>query len=154
LAILLLLAILGLPACDDDDDDDHDGEDETVISSFGETESHNTGEDCMLCHRDGGGGEGWFAVAGTVYETDGVTPYTSNAVVELYTDPGGGGTRVERIEVDGRGNFFTTEPVDFTGGLYARVIGDVSTEDMFQVVTQGRCNGCHNGTDEAVIEVE
>ena len=83
LAALLLLAILGLPACDDDDDDDHDGENETVISSFGETESHNEGEDCMLCHRDGGGGEGWFTVAGTVYETDGVTPYTDGAVVEI-----------------------------------------------------------------------
>src|SRR6478735_2875906 len=44
--------------------------------------SHNAGQDCMSCHKSGGGGKGIFTVAGTVYQNGGM-PQT-RATVSVY----------------------------------------------------------------------
>src|SRR6478609_3866864 len=46
--------------------------------------SHNAGQDCMSCHKSGGGGasKGIFTVAGTVYQSGGM-PQT-HAMVSVY----------------------------------------------------------------------
>ncbi|MFC1547068.1 hypothetical protein ACFL5M_00945 [Candidatus Neomarinimicrobiota bacterium] len=128
--------------CEDPDDD---GGNETVISSFGDTESHRAGNDCMSCHVSGGSGEGWFTVAGTVYETGGTTPYP-NTTVRLYTGAGSSGELVITVEVDANGNFYTTETVDWGTGLYPTVSSDNETRSMASVATTGACNSCHSGT--------
>ncbi|MFC1619866.1 hypothetical protein ACFL45_07965 [Candidatus Neomarinimicrobiota bacterium] len=127
-----------------EDPNDNNGN-ETVISSYGDTESHRAGNNCMSCHVSGGSGEGWFKVAGTVYETDGTTPYP-NTTVRLYTGAGSSGELVITVEVDGNGNFYTTEAVDWGTGLYPTVSSDNETRSMAIVATTGACNSCHNGT--------
>ena len=132
-SILVLVLIVG--SCEKD-------ENEVMNSRANDTESHRHGENCMECHIDGGKGEGIFTVAGSLYAEDLITPFTSGKV-ELYGDPVTG--IVRSLEVDGRGNFYTTEPIDFSGGLHTRVVGDTILE-MKGLITQGGCNGCHGSS--------
>ena len=129
-----------------------EGENETKISSYQSDESHHTGENCMECHRSGGSGEGWFTIAGTVYGNDKTTPYPG-ATVRLYTGQGGSGTLKTTVEVDQKGNFYTTEGIDFGTGLYTRVEGASTTAEMVTPLTTGQCSQCHgNSTGRIGIE--
>ena len=139
-AVLGLVPILMLTGCENEEN-----EDETVISSYGDTESHRAGANCMSCHTAGGSGEGRFTLAGTVYQTDETTVYP-NTTVKLYTGADTSGELVITVEVDGKGNFYTTESVDWGTGLYATVSSDNETRNMTGVVTTGACNSCHSGT--------
>jgi hypothetical protein len=94
--------------------------------------SHNAGRDCTGCHN--------FGAAGTVYRTDGVTPYPG-AVVRLTTASAGGGSVVATLTTDATGNFHT--PASLPSGLYADVRGSGATRSMTAVVTRGGCNACH-----------
>jgi hypothetical protein len=96
----------------------------------------------MNCHKQGGEGEGWFNVAGTVYDSL-KTATLPNATVNLYTGPNGTGTLKYTILVDGKGNFYTTNYIDFTGGLYPSVQGTNSTHYMSSTISMGQCNSCH-----------
>ncbi len=93
----------------------------------------------MNYHKQGGSGEGLFQVAGTV-----IFP---NATVYLYTGPNGTGTLKYTLEVDGKGNFYTTEKIDFgANGLFPAIKGKNKTYYMPTAVTSGSCNGCHGVT--------
>ncbi len=120
-----------------------EGGNSTKISRYNETESHNIGQNCMNCHKSGGDGEGWFNVAGTVYD-DTQTNTVKNATINLYTGMDGTGTLKYTIQVDGLGNFYTTEPIDLTTPLYPSVTGSTSTNYMSTSITTGACNSCHN----------
>lgn len=102
------------------------------------------GQNCMNCHRSGGQGEGWFNVAGTVYNAT-ATQNVPNATVYLYTGPNGTGTLKYTVEVDAKGNFFTTEAIDFGTGLYPAIQGNTTTQYMSTSITTGACNSCHTG---------
>ena len=141
LALNIIVVILVLSSCEK--------ENETKISSYGNSESHNMGQDCMNCHKNGGDGEGWFNIAGTVYEKQFNSSYP-NATVHLYTGPGGTGTLNYTIQVDAKGNFYTTESIDFGAGLYPAVEGETSTEYMITPVTNGKCNSCHGITEDKI----
>lgn len=135
-AFAAIAALTVIPACE------KEGENETKISAHGETESHNKGQNCMNCHKQGGEGEGWFNAAGTVYNSSFTATYP-NATVRLYTGPGGTGTLKHIIEVDAKGNFFTTESIDFSAGLYPSVEGNTATNYMSTPTVSGQCNSCH-----------
>jgi len=137
MAALLASVTLLISACEKEE-----GENDTKISSYHSEESHNAGENCMNCHRSGGPGEGWFTIAGTVYDEDQNTPYPG-ATVRLYTGPGGSGTLKATVEVDLKGNFYTTEQIDFGDGLYAEAEGETSVKHMSSPLTTGQCNQCH-----------
>ena len=114
-----------------------------VISANSETKSHNMGQNCMNCHKSGGEGKGVFKVAGTVYNAA-LNQTSSNGTVYLYSGSNGSGTLVATIEVDGKGNFFTTETVDFGSGLYPVVMGPGQDKHyMGSTITNGECNSCH-----------
>lgn len=115
---------------------------ETKISAFNKTESHNMGKNCMECHKAGGGGEGWFNLAGTVYKPDLATTYP-NTTVALYTQPNGQGMLKYTLQVDGRGNFYSTESIDYSSGLYPVVRSDTASMAMPTAVMAGNCNSCH-----------
>jgi hypothetical protein len=117
---------------------------EIKISKNGEFESHNMGKNCMSCHVSGGNGEGWFKVAGTVYDSL-FNQTIANGKVELYTQANAQGDKVLTIEIDGNGNFYSTENIDFKQGLYPVVTSQSGKKKfMASSISQGACNSCHN----------
>jgi hypothetical protein len=144
LAALVSLGTLSLQSCSENEGD------ETVVSVNNGQKSHNMGQNCMNCHKSGGPGEGWFSAAGTVYN-DALTATSPNGLVKLYTGPNGTGTLKATVAVDGKGNFFTTESIDFTGGLYPSVTGTSGeTEYMDFSITTGACYSCHGSTTDKI----
>jgi len=142
-SLLRMLTILFLlPACEKEDN-------ETLISRNGQNESHQEGDNCMQCHTSGGKGEGWFIAAGTVY-TSNLQSTLPNGEILFYTGPNGTGTLVKTIEVDQLGNFFTTEDIDFSKGLYTAAKGSETTIYMDGPITSGQCNSCHGQSTEKI----
>ncbi len=118
---------------------------EIKISKNGETESHNMGQACTNCHKSGGSGEGIFTIAGTVYDSTLVNPLP-NGKIEFY-DAAVGGNLMLTLEVDGNGNFYTTNNVSFGSGLYPRAVspmGDI--HEMLVPFSGGSCASCHGNT--------
>ncbi len=142
---LLFLGVLLFQSCENEGIEPN----EQKISVYGGTESHNTGQSCMACHVQGGSGEGWFNVAGTVYDSLKTNPYP-NATIKLFTEPGGAGTLAYTIQVDALGNFYTTESIEFGGGLYVSTQGSQSTKHMQSIVTNGDCNSCHGNSVDKI----
>jgi len=133
--------------------EEENGEHEVKISKSFSDESHKTGQDCMSCHVSGGGGEGWFTVAGSVYNKE-LTDVNPNGLVQFTTEANGSGAIIEEVEVDGKGNFYTTEPIDFGDGLYVLV---QSSEGKIRYknskITNGACNSCHGlSTDKIWVD--
>ena len=119
-------------------------------SESGSNDSHNMGQNCMNCHKPGGGEAPAWKVAGTVYN-EALTATNSNATVKLYTGPNETGTLKYTIQVDAKGNFYTTSAIDFTGGLYPSVSGATSTYSMSTPIESGACNSCHDGVSRSRI---
>ena len=125
-------------------------ENETKISSNNSDESHNTGQNCMNCHVSSGSGEGWFIIAGSVYNNTKTQPYP-NGKVKLTSEPNGAGALIKTIEIDSKGNFYTTENIDFGSGLYVSVFGTTDEQKfMNSKITNGACNSCHGITMDKV----
>jgi cytochrome c553 len=123
--------------------------DEDNISEQGDDDSHNMGQNCMQCHKLGGEGEGCFVVAGTVYDTLSTNTLTSGKI-ELFTGPDGTGNLVHTIQVDSKGNFYTTENFDITG-LYPVLTGPSGNKSyMGSSLTSGQCNSCHGATTSRI----
>lgn len=139
--ILLIALVLGLSvlvsckkmfACNEEN-----------ISSAGENDSHNKGQNCMQCHVAGGEGEGCFNVAGTLYKAD-LQSSQTGGVVELYTEPNGAGTLKYTIAIDSKGNFYSTAKIDYTG-LYPKVTSPSGASIyMSSPLSSGACNSCHS----------
>jgi hypothetical protein len=140
---ILTAAFMALPAIQSCEKEEN--ENETKISSYGSNESHHAGDNCMSCHISGGSGEGWFTIAGTVYDDTKSATYP-NATVRLYSGPDGTGNLEATVEADQKGNFYTTESIDFGVGLYVLVEGDELTNYMNSIVNSGECNSCHQTT--------
>lgn len=141
--LFLLSVVLFVFACER-------GENETKISSYGGTKSHNNGQNCMSCHKSGGKGEGWFTAAGSIYKKDFASP-SPNCTILLYTAPGGAGSLKTVIESDALGNFYTTEKIDFSQGLYPAVKNSSdSIRYMGTYTTTGQCNSCHGVSNDKI----
>ena len=144
LAFILSIMFV-LISCENEDNDDY-SENEVKISTFNDDDSHKNGQNCMNCHSSGGSGEGWFNVAGSVYDSSKTNPYP-NAMVKLYSEPNESGVLVKLIEVDGKGNFYTTESVDFGSGLYVSVTDtNGNSKVMNSPIPTGQCNSCHGSS--------
>ncbi len=128
---------------------------EKNISEFGDDESHYNGRNCMDCHARSGSGEGWFTLAGTVDGSAG------NSLIELYRDKQS--PYFMTVEVDGEGNFFTTEPIDFGTGIYVGIrtganfewMEEDDDEDHQDVgadgqIYYGSCSTCHGVTTDQI----
>lgn len=148
-SILILSALFVFAACEDEE---HGGNETNISSNFSD-DSHKTGQDCMQCHLASGGGEGWFTVAGSVYNKAS-TDVEPNGIVKLTTESNSGGTVVATVEVDNKGNFYTTATIAFGDGLYVSVQSQGgTTQYMHTKITSGACNSCHgNSTDKIWVE--
>ncbi|MBF0353443.1 MAG: hypothetical protein HQM11_20620 [SAR324 cluster bacterium] len=137
----------------DNDSESSDDSGESKVSTNGLKKSHNTGQNCLGCHVSGGKGEGIFTVAGSVYNLGG-TQSNPNGKVTLYDQSNGQGSVIKVIEIDGNGNFYTTENIDFGSGLYAIVQSSSgNTTTMASAITSGACSSCHGNT-VGTIKVE
>lgn len=151
---VLTSSVMVFQACskhDDDDDDDDDDENEVMISKAGDDDSHNNGQNCMNCHKPGGSGEGHFTVAGSMYRITTGQP-SANDTLRLSTEPGEQGTIVKTIIADAKGNFYTTEAVDFSQGLYPTVTSSVTGDKYYMLSNppSGQCNSCHGVTSDPI----
>lgn len=135
-AVIALLLIL-LQSCS------KEKEYESTDSETESNKSHNAGQNCMACHKPGGGEAPTWNLAGTVYN-QARTAANSNATVKLYTGPDGTGVLKYTFKVDALGNFYTGGAIDFTGDLYPSVTGATTTQFMSSPITSGACNSCHN----------
>jgi hypothetical protein len=123
---------------------------EKKISQYNSKESHYAGQDCMQCHKSGGDGEGHFKVAGTVYDSTKINVYPK-ATIKLYSAPQGGGNLIKTIEVDGNGNFYSTEKVKFKKDVYPTVEGiNGGVKFMSTPISNGNCNSCHGVTTNKI----
>ena len=125
---------------------------EENISAAGADDSHNKGQNCMVCHQAKGEGEGCFIAAGTFYGMDMMTTVSSGKV-DFYTGPNETGTLKQTIMIDSKGNFYTT--ADFSPvGLYPVVTGPTGNKkEMGSALTSGACNSCHgSSTDKLWVD--
>lgn len=142
---ILITVVFGLASIFSLESCEKEGGNETKISTYGSKESHNAGQNCMNCHQQGEKGEGWFTIAGTIYQSNLDDTY-ENATVKLYTGPNGTGELKYTIQGDAKGNFYTTEIIHFGDGLYTLVEGNTSTNHMISKSTTGQCNSCHGSS--------
>lgn len=121
--------------------------DDSKTSTAGGDDSHHNGENCMTCHTSGGKGEACFNLAGSVYDNTGTSPVNSGTI-NLYTGPNGTGTLVSSIKVDSKGNFYTSEPVNFSGGVYPAYTNGsgTQTKHMSSSIGTGQCGSCHGNS--------
>ncbi|MBP7496760.1 MAG: hypothetical protein KA792_03755 [Bacteroidales bacterium] len=119
---------------------------ESNISKNNESRSHNLGRNCMDCHIKKGKGEGWFTVAGTVYDSTCSIIYP-NGFINLCYEKGNIKSTFARFDVDMKGNFFTTEKINMSKAFYPCVTSPSgNTIFMTSGITTGQCNSCHNHT--------
>ncbi len=121
-------------------------------SKHGDHKSHNMGRDCMSCHKKGGGGNGWFYIAGSAYTNNGANT-AEDVTVIMFTEPDGQGITKKIIEGDKLGNFYTTDIKGFGNGLFPAVVYNNDTTFMSSSITNGSCNSCH-GNSTSKIEVD
>lgn len=143
----IALTLLAIPSCNKEEEG---GCGETNISQNGSNRSHNMGQNCMNCHKSGGPGEGCFNAAGTVYDSL-QTSTRANGTIRLYTGPNGTGSLAATIQIDGRGNFHTTDNINFGSGLYPAVVGSSGEiRYMGSTINQGACNSCHGVSNDRI----
>jgi hypothetical protein len=145
-----------------------------VLSYTGGALSHNTGTNCMdsTCHgAPGDPSTVVFSTAGTVYDAGNTSlAYLgADATIGLFPNPctpdeNDNCTARENlletfIAIDRLGNFYTTQPVDFTQGIHA-TIQSYATDPPTQprntyhmdstATTTGDCSTCHGATRENI----
>jgi hypothetical protein len=64
----------------------------------------------------------------------------------LYTGPNGTGTVVATLSVDNKGNFYTSEQINFGSGVYPSYSDGSNTKYMGSTTSIGQCNSCHGVT--------
>lgn len=154
--VLLLLAALCVSACDGDSDAEPflgDADyvrdpalDVALRSGHGDAISHNLGQNCMQCHQARGPGRGRFSVAGTLHDAEGAP--LPDGSLELRSAPDGGGELVLRVEADGLGNFYSTDPLPLPDVPLFPTVYDadgVGKNFMPFPTRSGACNVCHVG---------
>ncbi len=144
--LLIVMGIISTQSCKKES-----GNNVINISKHNSTKSTGMSGNCMNCHKSGGTGDGWFSIAGTIFDSGLINP-SPNGTVIIYDGPNGAGNMIATIEVDASGNFFTTESVDFSGGLYPSVISTSGQSSyMSASVNTGDCNSCHGITVDRIF---
>ena len=131
LMAITLFAGLGMWfACENEGDDNEDGA------------NHNVGNDCLVCHKTGGGGKGVFSAGGTVFIA-GTTIGATGATIKLFATDDGGGSPIATMISEVGGNFYTRSSINFGTGLYVKATSAKGTSSMISPITTGACNSCH-----------
>jgi len=146
LPLLLLAAMVTtLYGCGGDDNSENSGGTPLVESSFGATNSHNEGDNCLKagCHSEpSSGGKPQFTLAGTVYAAVASNTTLPDVEIELLEN----GNLIKTIEVNGRGNFYTNTNIAWGNNTSVRVRIDANTTSsaMMTSLTSSSDGGCNN----------
>jgi len=131
-------------------------EETPLVSKPGTKKSHEFGTDCMSCHKKGGSAKSIFMVSGSVLDEARAKIY-KNPVIKLYTERKAQGELVATILGDALGNFYSTENIDFSIGLYPTLVGTEGVAEpikhMSRPIFSGSCNSCH-GTREEKLGID
>jgi len=122
--------------------------DEFKVSIANDDDSHNFGNNCLQCHQANGGGEGCFSVAGSVRNALLTGPQTSGKIA-FYTEPNGGGTLKYMVNIDAKGNFYSSQSESVVG-LYPAVTNGSGTLFMSSPLSTGACNSCHESSTSLI----
>lgn len=138
---LFISVLILISACEKFGESDN----ESKNSRFSSNNSHENGVNCMNCHYSEGKGEGWFTLAGTINGS------YQHSTIELYEHKDS--LSIQNIEVDQRGNFYTTKPIDYKNGLFVGVRSSTGLIVFKESkIFFGQCNLCH-GAKERKLEV-
>jgi len=122
-----------------------------LISRAGFNQSHVFGSTCSSCHSPNGASMYIFNVMGSV-SNEARTDIQSRSIIKLYTRPRAKGRLVATISSDDLGNFYSTENIDFSLGLFPTLSGTPGvkedTKHMSRPIFSGDCNSCHGRTAE------
>lgn len=136
IAMLAFGMALVLFSCENEDEDEVDG----ISSTMGT--SHNTGKNCMGCHK--------FTAAGSVYNKALTTAFPG-AIVKLTSQANGAGTVLGTFTVNKSGSFYTSSSINFGSAVYVSVTGSTGTvKYMTSTITSGACNSCHGSSTSKV----
>lgn len=118
-------------------------------SRHGATNSHSDerrGQDCTSCHYQGNNAY-VYSLAGSVYQQNDPTAYFPNATIKFYSEADGNGQLLASLEVDANGNFYSTDAIDLSNGVYPMISGGglQAPLSMPSSTTSGGCNACHDG---------
>jgi len=136
IALLLISMAIVLFACKDEEGEDVGGQSSTSATS------HNTGKNCMNCHK--------FTAAGSVY-TKALTDVFPGATVKLTSQANGEGTVLGTFTVNKSGSFYTSTSINYGSGVYVSVTGTSgNVNHMSSAITTGACNSCHGSSTSKV----
>ena len=139
--ILVFGLILAVVSCEKGNETDDTDSTSQVIGTTNPTvnlgSSHNTGKNCLGCHK--------FSVGGSIFKKD-LTSTFPGSVVKLTTQANGAGTVVATLTTDNSGNIHTSSSIAFGSGLFVSVAGTTGTKYMSSVITNGACNSCHGSS--------
>jgi hypothetical protein len=126
-------------------------EETQLVSKPSTKKSHEFGTDCMSCHKKAGSAKSIFMVSGSVLDEARAKVY-KNPIIKLYTERKGQGELVATILGDALGNFYSTENIDFSIGLYPTLVGTEGVAEpikhMSRPIFSGSCNSCHGPKEE------
>jgi hypothetical protein len=138
-ALLVFGMAIVLFACEEEDEDEDGGQ----SSSMGT--SHNTGKNCLGCHK--------FTAAGSVYNKA-LTASYPGVTVKLTTQANGAGTVLATFTANKNGSFYTSSSINYGSGVYVSLTGTSGTvKHMASAINSGACNSCH-GTSTSKIWAE
>jgi len=138
MAVVLMTGVTTWYACQKEGDDNEGGA------------SHNVGNDCLVCHKSGGGGDGIFSAGGTVYMA-GTNTGATGATIQLFANAEHSGSPVASMTSQVGGNFYTKSAINFGNGLYVKITSTTGSSSMMTPITTGACNSCHgNGGIEKI----
>ena len=123
-----------------------------LISQEGGNKSHEFGNNCASCHTSNGSGKSIFTVSGSVLD-EARANIQKKCIIKLYTQPKAQGELVATIYGDALGNFYSTEKIDFSKGLYPTLLGTPGVKEDTKHMTKipiyrGDCNSCHGVVTE------
>jgi hypothetical protein len=139
--LIIFGMVITMVSCEKEDEEEGTNVTTPVSGSTNLGTSHNTGKNCLSCHK--------FSVGGSVYKQN-LTSTFPGSVVKLTTQPNGLGTVVATLTTDNSGNIYKSSSISFGAGLYVSASGTTGTKYMASPVTSGACNSCHGGSTSKI----
>jgi hypothetical protein len=154
LALIVIVSVSFMAAQKDKNFDEGSRCGKQMSSKANGAKSHFFGISCNNCHGvKADKADGCFSISGSVYD-EARARIHKNPVIKLYTEQGAKGKLVAVLYGDANGNFYSTQKIDYSQGLYPSLYGTPGTREpekhMTRMTFTGDCNKCHGKNVEAL----